>query len=89
MSYRKHSARKRRLTVSLSAGASRFLRTLRESSDAPSISGVVENLVSEKMRQQELDSIAARMNAYYDSLTPEEAQTERAWGEFGESQMEE
>jgi hypothetical protein len=37
---------------------------------------------------RELKAISDSVTAYYDSLSDEEMEEDRAWGEFSESQME-
>lgn len=83
----KTKSRKRRLTVSLSREAADFLVAFSASSKARSVSAALESILAERELQKKRDDLAANITAYYDSLSPEEQEADRAWGEFSELQM--
>jgi hypothetical protein len=81
------SSRKQRLTFSLSQRAVRFLKSYSAKSKARSVSAALESILAERELQKKRDDLEANMTAYYDSLSPEEQEADRVWGEFSELQM--
>jgi len=78
-----NTERKERVTVSLSAGALRFLRTLQRQENSPSLSASVENMIEKTRRARELADLDASVSAYYNSLSEAEMREESAWAEAG------
>jgi len=75
---------KARITISLSKDKVRFIKAHRGQAGAPSVSAFIERLVAEAQARAELEKLSARTAQYYDSLSPREAEEQRAWGELGE-----
>jgi hypothetical protein len=73
-------------TFRLSVEADAFLQRLREERHAESDSDALEALLSEQIEAEKLRAIEEATTKYYDSLTDEEVEEERAWGEFGAQQ---
>jgi hypothetical protein len=74
---------KAKRSYSLSRGSVEFLEKLRKKHRARSVSAVLEELVLEARRQEQLKELEASMTAYYDSLTDEEQAEDRAWAALG------
>jgi hypothetical protein len=76
------SHRRERLTVSLSPSSAEFLRKF--SAEAKlHVSTVVENMIENSKRAQELAQLNAGISAFYDSLPDAVLQEQAAWGETG------
>ncbi len=43
--------------------------------------------MKKKIREKQLEEVSASITRYYDSLTDEEAEENRAWGEFATGQF--
>jgi hypothetical protein len=43
--------------------------------------------MKQKIKEKKLEEISASITRYYDSLTDEEAEENRAWGEFATAQF--
>ena len=78
-------AHKQRITVSLTKEAVAFLRSYRAQLKAPSLSALVEDIITDLQRRQEREELDRSITAYYDSLSAEQLREEAAWGELGES----
>jgi len=72
-------------TFSLSADSVSFVKALAR--NYQSDSEALDALIQEQKRQAEKARIGAAITAYYDSLSDEEREENRAWGEFAESQF--
>ena len=80
-------ARKSRKTFSLSAESVKYLELLRKETKRESMSSVLEEVIRQQQRSKELERISASFTSYYDSLSKEEQDEDRAWGQFAESQF--
>lgn len=81
------SSRQRKLkkTFSLSPESVNFLKRLAKSYDSDS--EALDALIREREREAEKQRIDAAITNYYDSMSEEEREENRAWGEFAESQF--
>ena len=79
--------RKEKKTFSLSRESILYLESVRKQRKRESISAVLEELIRQQQQAKEMDRISAAVTRYYDSLTDEEREENRAWGEFAESQF--
>jgi hypothetical protein len=80
-------ARKERKTYTLSSEAIAILENERKERQANSASAALEELLKERRQQREMAEFAASVTRYYDSLSDEEIEEERLWGQFAESQF--
>lgn len=78
-SRRKKQAR----TFSLSEDVIEVLENYRSRKQVESLTSAVEAIV----REWKKTDLAAQVTAYYDSLTDEEINRDKHWGEFSEHQM--
>jgi hypothetical protein len=74
---------KAKKSYSLSNDSVTFLEDLRKKHRARSVSAVLEDLVQNARRQEELRMYEAKTTEFYDSLTDAEREEERGWGELG------
>ena len=81
------SARKQRKTFTLSRQAIGYLEAARKEARSPSTSAVLEQIIRERQQQRERQRTNAAITRYYDSLTAEEREENRLWGEFSEDQI--
>ena len=79
--------RKQRRTFTLSPEVIAIIEAEKRERQVESASSVVEDLLKEGHRQKELADVAASISSFYDSLTNEQAEEQRLWGEFAESQL--
>lgn len=79
-------ARKEKKTFSLSRDVVAYLENKGKQERRP-ISEILEELIQERKLAAEQERIAQNVRAYYDSLTIEEQNENRVWGEFAESQF--
>jgi hypothetical protein len=82
MSNRVRPERKLRRTFTLSPENVAYIENQSRERKIKSLSAVLDELLQEKTREQELAEVEANTIAYYDSLTDEEVEEQRAWGEF-------
>ncbi len=80
------TATKEKKTFSLSRESVRYLEEIRQKTHK-SASQILEELIAEKKREAEEARISMAIKKYYDSLTDNEIDDERKWGEFSESQI--
>ena len=80
-------ARKEKKTFSLSRESILYLESVRKQKKRESISSVLEELIRQEQQAREMERISASVTRYYDSLTAEEREENRAWGEFAETQF--
>jgi hypothetical protein len=78
---------KSRKTFSLSRTAVSYLETYRSRKKESSLSGALEALIRERKQQEEAEKLAAQTRAYYDSLTPSDAEECKGWGKFSEFEL--
>ncbi|HYX69929.1 MAG TPA: hypothetical protein VE825_12400 [Terriglobales bacterium] len=78
--------RKEKKTFSLSRDAVSYLENARKA-ERKSSSEILEELIREKKLAAEQERISASIRGYYDSLSDEEREENRAWGQFSESQF--
>ncbi len=81
------SDRKQRKTFTLSRQAIGYLEAARKEARSPSTSAVLEKIIRERQQQRERQKTNAAIAHYYDSLTAEEREENRLWGEFSEDQI--
>ena len=81
------SSRKIRRTVTLSPESDAYIKKQTRERKLGSHSAFLDQLLLEKAQEQRLAAIEAQITAYYDSLTPEEIEENRAWGEFAGSHL--
>jgi hypothetical protein len=81
------TAPKAKKTFSLSRETVKYLESLRRARKKDSMSSVLEDLIRQQQQAKETERISASVTRYYDSLTPEEAAEDRAWGEFAATQF--
>jgi hypothetical protein len=74
--------RKVRCTFTLSPENVAYIEQQTRRRKLASLSAFLDELLQEKTREQKLAEIEANTIAYYDSLTDEEVEEQRAWGEF-------
>ena len=80
-------ARKERKTYTLSSEALAILENEKKERHFSSASAALEELLKEKRQQREMAEVAASVTRYYDSLSDDEVQEEKLWGQFAESQF--
>jgi hypothetical protein len=85
--HRRNGERRRRekRTFSLSADALAYLDAF--AANYRSASEALDTLIREKRAQAEKERVSASIRNYYDSISEDERQENRAWGEFVESQL--
>jgi hypothetical protein len=81
------AAHKEKKTFSLSRQSVRFLEALRKEQRSRSISSVLEEMIRQQQQAKEMKSISASVTSYYDSLTDQLMEEDRAWGQFAETQF--
>jgi hypothetical protein len=74
--------RKLRRTFTLSPQNVAYIEKQARERNMRSLSAFLDELLQEKTREQKLAEIEANTIAYYDGLTDEEVEEQRAWGEF-------
>lgn len=79
--------RKVKKSFSISPESHSFIRRAREERGASSESEALDLLLSELMAIRQRRGVEAAYISYYDSLTDEESEEERAWGAFAETQL--
>jgi hypothetical protein len=78
---------KRRRTFTLSPESLAYLEQQARERQLDSQSAVLDELLQEKTREQQRATLEAKITAYYDSLSDEEVEERRAWGEFAEQNL--
>ncbi len=73
---------KERKTYTLSSEALTILENERKERHLSSASAALEELLKERRQQREMADFAASVTRYYDSLSEEEIEQDRCWGEF-------
>jgi hypothetical protein len=81
------TTRKAKKSFTLSSESVAFLEGLRKKHRARSVSSVLEDLVKEARRQEKLKAYEDQVTEYYDSLTEEEREEERAWAAIGDQEL--
>ncbi len=79
-----HKAKK---SYTLSAESVAFLETVRKRRRAASISSVLEGILQAIRRQEERAKIEKSIDAYYSSLSDEQAAEHAEWGDFATSEF--
>jgi hypothetical protein len=79
--------RKARKTFTLSRKAVDFLEAEKRRRGRRSASMVLEEIIDDQRRRGHPSNVDATISAYYDSLSEEEREENRRWGEFAESQF--
>jgi hypothetical protein len=78
----KRVERKAKKSYTLSPESIAFLETIRKRRRASSISSVLEEILQAVRRQEERAKIAKSVDAYYSSLSEQQAAEHLEWGEF-------
>jgi len=81
------SDRKVRRTFTLSPQNVAYIEKQTRALDMPSQSAFLDELLREKTQQEQLAAIEANIKHYYDTLTDEEVEEQRAWGQFAEQTL--
>ena len=81
------SEHKTRLTVSLEPRTVRFLKQRKDEVKARTMSACVENIIAECREKTEMDGINAQMLAFYDGMTDQERDENKAWGGLSEREL--
>lgn len=80
---RQKSRRKQARTFSLSEDAIAAVENYKSERRSNSLTAALEEIIRDWKRAR----FQAQFTAYYDSLSDDEANEEKGWGEFSESQM--
>lgn len=83
----KHAHRKAKKSYTLSPESVAFLEALRKHRRAASISSVLEEILQAARRQAERAKIERSIDAYYSSLSDEQAAEHAEWGDFATSEF--
>jgi hypothetical protein len=78
---------KQRRTFTLSPASLAYLEQETRRRSADSQSAVLDELLKEKKLEVQRSALEANVRSYYDSLSDEEVEEQRAWGEFGGSHL--
>jgi len=78
---------KQRRTFTLSPESLAYLDQQARKRRLNSQSAVLDELLLEKTREQRRAELEANITAYYDSLSDEEVEEQRAWGELAEQTL--
>ena len=78
---------KAKRSYSLSSGSVEYLEKLRKKHRARSVSAVLDEVLLQLRRQDQLNEYEESLKAYYDSLTDEDRQESRAWAAVGEQEF--
>ena len=81
------TTRKAKKSFTLSSESVAFLEHLRKKHRARSVSSVLEDLVKEARRQEKMRVYETQVTEYYNSLTDEEREEERAWAAIGDREL--
>jgi hypothetical protein len=79
--------RKEKKTFSFSRQAVMYLEALRKERRSRSVSSVLEEIIRQQQQAREMKSISASVSSYYDSLTDQQVEEDRAWGQFASTQF--
>lgn len=83
----KRVERKAKKSYTLSPESVAFLETIRKRRRAASISSVLEEILQAVRRQEERAKIAKSVDAYYSSLSDQQAAELAEWGDFATSEF--
>jgi hypothetical protein len=78
---------KRRRTFTLSPGSITYLEQETRRRNVDSVSAVLDELLLEKTQEQQRAALEANIKSYYDSLTDDEVEEQRSWGQFAEQHL--
>lgn len=81
------TGRKAKRTFVLSQESIKFLEAEQKKRGSESASAVLEQIIDESRCKGDTSKIDATISAYYDSLSDEEREEDRRWGEFAETQF--
>ena len=76
--------RKAKKSFTLSIESVAYLEEVRKKSGAASMSAIVEEILQAARREEKRAATDRPMTEYYDSLTDEEVEEQRQWGEFAQ-----
>jgi hypothetical protein len=77
------SARKARVSFTLSQDSVEFIHRFKTLDNSPSVSAAVDKVIESFRRAHEMEALNANITAYYDSLSPTEIREDSAWGDLG------
>ncbi|HVM93953.1 MAG TPA: hypothetical protein VMT67_14115 [Terriglobales bacterium] len=80
-------SRKLRRTFTLSPHNVAYIEDQTRERKMPSQSAFLDELLDEKTREQKLSELEAKTIAYYNNLTDEEVEEQRAWGELAQQTL--
>jgi hypothetical protein len=83
----KRAERKAKRSYTLSPESIAFLETIRKRRRAASISSILEEILQAVRRQEERAKIAKSVDAYYSSLSDQQAAELAEWGDFATSEF--
>ena len=78
---------KRRRTFTLSPASLAYLEQQARERQLDSQSAFLDELLQEKSMEQRRAALEANVTAYYDSLSDEEVEEQRAWGELAQQSL--
>jgi hypothetical protein len=81
------TARKERRTFTLDPELVKYVEEVRKECRAGSASSALEKILRESKRQRDRKRQDRQIASYYSSLSPADAERDREWGEFAESQF--
>jgi hypothetical protein len=79
--------RKVKKSFTLSSESVAYLEEVRKKNGADSMSAILEEILQAARREEKRAAIDRAMKEYYDSLTDEEVEEERQWGEFAQREF--
>ena len=79
--------RREKKTFTLSRESLKFLAMEQKKRGIESASAVLEQIIHESRCKANTGNIDAAISAYYDSVSGEEKEEDRRWGEFAETQF--
>ena len=83
----KRAERKAKKRYTLSPESIAFLETIRKRRRAASISSILEEILQAVRRQEERAKIAKSVDAYYSSLSDQQAAELAEWGDFATNEF--
>jgi hypothetical protein len=79
---KRRSNSRTKISTTISPGTSAYLQSLIREGRASNLAEAIDLLVTQLREIEARERLERETTAYYDSLTDEEVEEERAWGEF-------
>ena len=79
--------RKAKKSFTLSIESVAYLEEVQKKSGAGSMSAILEEILQAARREEKRAATDRAMKEYYDSLTDEEVEEQRQWGEFAQREF--